>query len=118
MKSLHRTTLFKTLAVGLALGSTLACAQALECPKLPPLGGTAGATASLERQLASKDVMAQIPGILGGLHQQFPKADKQQLTDYLISAYCPVINGATNLNEQEKQARVREFANSVIAVEY
>jgi hypothetical protein len=118
MKSLYHNTLFKTLAVGLALGSPLAGARALECPKPQPLGGAAGAAASLEQQLASKDVLAQIPGILGSLHQQFPKADKQQLTDYLISAYCPVINGAANLNEQEKQAHVREFANSVIAAEY
>ena len=118
MTSLHHNTLYKMLAVALALGATHAGAWALECPRLQPLGGAAGAPAGLEQQLASKDVLVQIPGILGSLHQQFPKADKQQLTDYLISAYCPVINGAANLNEQEKQAHVREFANSVIAAEY
>ena len=117
MKSLHRN-LFKILSVGLALGSTLTVARALECPVLKPFGGAAGVPASLEQQLASKDVLAQIPGILGSMHQQYPQAEKQLLTDYLIAAYCPIVKGATNLSEQEKQAHIIEFANSVIAVQY
>jgi hypothetical protein len=117
MKSLHRN-LLKILSVGWVLGSALTVAQALECPVLKPFGGAAGVPASLEQQLASKDVLAQIPGILASLHQQYPQAEKSLLTDYLIAAYCPIVKGAANLSEQEKQARVIEFANSVIAVQY
>jgi hypothetical protein len=117
MKSPHRN-LFKILSVGLVLGSTLTAARALECPVLKPFGAAAGVPASLEQQLASKDVLAQIPGILGSMHQQYPQAEKQLLTDYLIAAYCPIVKDATNLSEQEKQAQVIEFANSVIAAQY
>jgi hypothetical protein len=72
----------------------------------------------LAKQLAANDVLTQVPGILGHLNQQFPDAGKQALADYLIAAYCPVIGGRADLNEQEKLAKVKEFADRVIATEY
>jgi hypothetical protein len=118
MKSLRDKLLATWLFVSLGLGSTMTSVWAIECPTLQPLGGEAGAPADLTRQLAANDVLTQIPGILGHLRQQFPDAGKRAFVDYLVAAYCPVIAGRADLNEQEKVAKLREFANAVIATEY
>jgi hypothetical protein len=118
MKSLRDNLLITWLFVSIGLGSTITGVRAIECPTLQALGGEAGAPADLTRQLAANDVLTQIPGILGHLRQQFPDAGKPAFINYLIAAYCPVIAGRADLNEQEKAAKVREFANAVIATEY
>jgi hypothetical protein len=119
MKSLRVNLLITSLFVGMGLVSTMTGVWAIECPTLQPLGGEeAGAPADMTRQLAANDVLTQIPGIMGHLRQKFPDAGKPALVNYLIAAYCPVVAGQADLNEQEKVAKVREFANAVIANEY
>lgn len=103
------------LAASLAFG--LCAAQALECPALQSLDGS-GATPDLKEQLASKDVLNQIPGIIGALHDQFPKASKAQLVNYLIAAYCPVAKADASLSNEEKMAKVKEFADKAISYAY
>ena len=117
MNLLRNTLLIASLFVSTGFGS-MPNAWAMECPKPEPLGGKAGPPAELVKQLASNDVLTEVPGILGHLNQQFPGAGRQALADYLIAAYCPVIGGRTDLNEQEKLVKVKEFGDKVIATEY
>ncbi len=105
--------LFALLVAGLAFGAVAPAAHALECPTLQSLDGS-GKTPDLTAQL-SKDPLRQVPGVLGALREQFPNASKPQLVNYLIAAYCPVVKADTALSEEEKQARVREFADKVVS---
>jgi hypothetical protein len=111
-----KSILGAALAAGLALGAGGA-AQALECPALQSLDGS-GATPDLKEQLASKDVLKQLPGVIGALHDQFPKASKAQLVNYVIAAYCPVVKADAALSGEEQMAKVKEFADKAIAYAY
>jgi hypothetical protein len=106
------------MVVGALICVSLSGASALECPTLEPYGGAAGIPATLTQQLASANVLAQIPGILGQLHQRTPRAPRAELVNYLISAYCPVVTADSSLSEQEKQAKLKGFADAVVAAEY
>jgi hypothetical protein len=101
------------LVAGLALGALAPAALALECPALQAPDGS-GRTPDLAAPLA-QDPLRQVPGVLGFLKEQFPSASKAQLANYLIAAYCPVVKADAALNEEEKQARVREFADKVVS---
>jgi hypothetical protein len=108
----------QAMLVGGMICVSLSSASALECPTLEPYGGAAGVPATLMQQLASANVLAQIPGILGQLHQQTPRAPKPEIVNYLISAYCPVVNADSSLSEPEKEAKLKGFADAVVTTEY
>ena len=40
------------------------------------------------------------------------------LVNYLIAAYCPVVKAEAGLSDEEKMARVREFADKAISSAY
>lgn len=108
----------RAFLAGAAICVALSGARALECPTPQPLGGTAGVPDSLKKQLASNHLLAQIPGMLGHLHQVAPAASKQELVDYLVAAYCPIIKSQPNMSDDLKKAKLKEFANAAIAAEY
>lgn len=116
MKRVFEKGHFRLLAVGLTLGLGLSAARALECPAPPKLADAA--QPDLTGQLSSKDVLAQVPGIIGSLHQQFPRVGAPQLVNFLIATYCPIVKDDASLSEDEKQARIREFADRVVANAY
>jgi len=118
MKRGVEKSLFVVLVAGLALGSGLTGASALECPKLQALSGSDATLPDLTQQLSSKDVLSQVPGILGSLKEKYPGVSKPMLVNYLIAAYCPVVNAETGLSDEEKMARVREFADKAISLAY
>lgn len=115
MKRSVEKSLFVILVAGLALGAGLTGASALECPKLQSPGGAGAASPDLTAQLSAKDPLAQIPGILGSLKEQFPGVSKPILVDFLIASYCPVVKANTSLSDEEKMARVKEFADRVVS---
>ncbi|WP_296708024.1 hypothetical protein [Rhodoblastus sp.] len=115
MKRSVEKSLFVILVAGFALGAGLTGASALECPKLQSPGGAGAASPDLTAQLSSKDALAQIPGIFASLQQQFPGVSKPILVDYLIASYCPVVKANTSLSDEEKMARVKEFADRVVS---
>ncbi|MCI4679322.1 hypothetical protein K9U39_10545 [Rhodoblastus acidophilus] len=102
------------LVAGLALGAGVPAASALECPRLQSLDGST-TLPDLTAQLKTKDVLSQIPGILGYLHEQFPHAGKLPLDNYLIASYCAVVKADATLSEVERQAKIRDFADKVVS---
>ena len=106
--------LTKIFIAGLVTGLSCGAALALECPKLQPLDAK-GTTPDLTKQLATKDVLSQVPGVLGALKEQFPAVGKPMLVNYVIAAYCPVVKADAGLSEQEKDAKLREFADKVVS---
>ena len=118
MKNAFRSYQIRAVLAGAAICVALSGARALECPAPQPLGATVGVPDSLKKQLASSHVLAQIPGILGYLHQTAPAAPKQELVDYLVSAYCPIIKSQPDMDEVLKKGKLKDFANAAIAAEY
>ena len=115
MKRLLQKNLFFAAVAVLA---PAASAFALECPSMKAITGESAAQPDLTAQLSAPDVLAQVPGIYGSLKTQFAGVSNAQLADYLIAAYCPIVKGDASLSEQEKKARVDEFADKVVSTAY
>jgi hypothetical protein len=77
---------------------------ALEC-RVPQ---TAGVPNTIEETPAQR-----IPGIVHGARGRRPTVPGGKLVNYLITAYCPVLNGLTGLSDGEKQVRMDIFASRV-----
>jgi hypothetical protein len=118
MKSSAQRGIALLLTAVIAVMASETGAAALECPALQSLGGETAGTPDLSQQLASKDVLAQVPGLLGTLHAKFPSASNAQLVNYLIAAYCPVVKADAALSDQEKMGKVKEFADKVVSSAY
>jgi hypothetical protein len=97
---------------------------ALECPAPQP-PGTPGAVqetpaqiSELSQLLASGDLGNRIPVFVHGLHSRHPNVPTGELVNYLVTAYCPVVNSLTGLGDAEKRARLSAFASQVAQAAY
>ena len=61
---------------------------------------------------------AQIPAIVDGLRKRYPAAGSAELSNYLITAYCPGVDKAAGLSDAQKTARVKAFSKAVLSVLY
>ncbi|NVP58105.1 hypothetical protein [Mycoplana rhizolycopersici] len=94
----------------LAAGGGPARAAGLECPRLADLD-TPAAPVEVER-LRAKGILLEQPAELqaaaGFLREQGLSADDS--INHLIAFYCPAVAAEASLSDEEKAARVREFA--------
>ena len=47
-----------------------------------------------------------------------PNVPTGELVNYLVTAYCPVVNSLTGLSNNEKQARLSAFVSQVVQAAY
>ena len=93
--------------------------MALECPTSQPAGApgtiqeTPAQISELSQVLASGDLGNRIPVFVHSLRSRHPDAPTGELVNYLVTAYCPVVNNLTGLSDGEKQARMDAFASQV-----
>jgi hypothetical protein len=125
----NRAAAPRTLAVvqGVAAAALLLLAvpcKALECP-VPQPAGAAGAIqetpaqiSELSQVLASGDLSNRIPVFVHSLRSRHPNAPSGDLVNYLVTAYCPIVNSLTGLSDGEKQAKLSAFASQVVQVAY
>ena len=98
--------------------------MALECPAPQPAGAsgviqeTPAQIAQLSQVLASGDLGNRIPVFVHGLRSRHPDAPTGDLVNYLVTAYCPVVNSLSGLSDDEKQARMDAFASRVAQAAY
>ena len=52
------------------------------------------------------------------LRKRHPDAQSGALVNYLITAYCPSVHDNANLNEAEKTAKLKAFADQVLGYLY
>jgi len=97
---------------------------ALECPTAQP-AGTAGAIQEspaqineLSQVLASGDLDNRVPVFIHSLRSRHPDAPASEFVNYLVTAYCPVVNGLTGLSDGEKQARMDAFTTQATIAAY
>jgi hypothetical protein len=94
--------------------------MALECPAPEPAGTpdaiqeTPAQISELSQVLASGDLGNRIPVLVHSLRSRHPNAATGDLVNYLVTAYCPIVNGLTGLSEGEKQARLSAFVSQVV----
>jgi hypothetical protein len=98
--------------------------MALQCPAPQP-AGTPGAIqespaqiSELSQVLASRDLGNRIPVLVNGLRSRHPDVPSGDLVNYLVTAYCPVVNSLTGLNNGERHARLSAFVSQVVQAAY
>ena len=97
---------------------------ALECRVPQPAGapGTIEMTPAeindMAKIFASGDPVARISDILHALRSRHPNMSSGELVNYLVAAYCPVLNALTGLSEGEKQVRMDIFASQAAWAAY
>jgi hypothetical protein len=114
--------------MGLALGLFVASvsfvdAHALECPVAHPQGGKgvlresrqtiAEASAKLTEQGSTA-----APDLVACLRARHPKATNGEIVNYLVTAYCPVVNRDNAKSEVEKRAQLMQFNKAVVSIVY
>ena len=110
-----------TIAASLLLAAPCV---ALECPTAQPAGApgalqeTPAQISELSQVLASGDLGNRIPLLVHALHSRHPDVATGELVNYLVTAYCPVVNGLTGLSDGEKQARMDAFITQVTVAAY
>lgn len=94
-----------------------ASAQAFKCPEpqdqhgpgtLKETSAQIRRTASL---LGSGDAGNRVPEIVAGLRQRHPGVQNAELVNYLVTAYCPVVDRMSGLGDAEKKSRLDRFAS-------
>jgi hypothetical protein len=108
------------LIVCLAFGFGLASAHAIECASPQPIEGSkpTPVSAELERQLSAPDVYSNIPELFAAVRALYPKASSPAIVNYLIASFCPIVNATPGIGEDLKTARLKSFANGVVAAAY
>jgi hypothetical protein len=105
------------LAAALAL-SAAGAASAMECPvahshaERGVLKETAPIIASDSETLTNQGAKGA-PYIIAGLRTRHPKASNDEILNYLVTAYCPVVNDTNGLTPSQKRARLRHFTQEV-----
>jgi hypothetical protein len=111
------------VATAALLLSTTPC-MALECPSPHPAGAagaiqeTPAQISELSQVLASGDLGNRIPVFVHSLRNRHPNAATGDLVNYLVTAYCPIVNSLKGLSEGEKQARLSAFVSQVVQAAY
>jgi hypothetical protein len=113
----------RSVAIAASLLLAAPCV-ALECPTAQPAGApgaireTPAQISELSQVLASGDLGNRIPVFVHALRSRHPDAPTGELVNYLVTAYCPVVNSLTGLSDGEKQARMDAFTTQVTVAAY
>ena len=108
---------------GIALAASWALigsAFALDCPDPQSIASrgvlqeTPADIAATGKILSSGDPEKKTVGVIADLRARYPKADGAEIVNYVITAYCPVINALTTLSEAEKKARMDAFSTQLL----
>lgn len=94
-------------------------AHALECP-VPHPTTTATAIKETEQQireyatlLAAQGGVA-VPKLVGSVKRKYPNASNAEVTNYLVTLYCPALEQNAALSEGEKRARLEAFSSRIM----
>jgi hypothetical protein len=110
------------LALALCLGS--APASAVECPTPQKLARpgvlkeTPTQTAVVGAFLASGESSKTIPLVEADLRARYPGVETGEIINYIVTAYCPVVNGTPGLSDADKQARLSRFVTDLDLMTY
>lgn len=94
-------------------------AQALDCPVPQPTTTASALQESPQTirelsELMAAQGMGAAPEIIFRLRRRYPAAQDAEITNYLVAAYCPVVNRDAALDEAGKAARLGAFSSEVM----
>jgi hypothetical protein len=105
-----------------AIGAQIGLAQpglAFECPQ-PQAQGVRGVIpespqeiTEFSDQLRAGDLEDRLQVIARDLKRKYPKADRTELTNFMVTAYCPVIAADQGLSDSEKRERLDSFSEQL-----
>jgi len=91
-------------------------AQALECPDAHSVRLKQPANViRAETRLLRERGAGAVPDIAHALRKKYPESGHGEITNYLISIYCPIVNTNLALSDDEKRQKVLRFAAQVRA---
>jgi hypothetical protein len=99
-------------------------ARPLECPvpqKLSRPGvlkETPTQIAVVGAFLASGESDKTVPLVEADLRARYPGVEDAELVNYLVTAFCPVVNKMTGMSDAEKQARMNRFGQDLMRMTY
>lgn len=108
--------------IAVVVGAQVGLAQpgsAIECPEPQARGfprvipEPAQEIAELSALLASGDIENRVEVIAQDLRQKYPNVDATELTNFMITAYCPVVAADQGLSESERRERLDGFSHQV-----
>ena len=104
------------------IGAQVALAQpgsAFECPE-PQAQSVRGvipespqAIAELGDLLRSGDLENRLEVIARDLEQRYPNADKTELTNYMVTAYCQIVAADQDISDANRRERLDRFSEQV-----
>jgi hypothetical protein len=106
------------LLVVVGLGGTGRPADAFECPAPHPTA-TISAIKQTEPKIAEySNLLARqgtgvVPEIIAQLKKTHPGASDAEITNFLVTVYCPVINRDADLGDDQKRTKIMAFSSEV-----
>jgi hypothetical protein len=106
------------LLVVIGLGGTGRLAGAFECPAPHPTA-TQSAIKQTEPEileysnLLAKQGTGVVPEIIAQLKKRHPRFSDAEITNFLVTIYCPVVNQNGDLGDDQKRARIMAFSLDV-----
>ena len=104
------------LLVVVGLGGTPA--DAFECPAPHPTA-TTGAIEQTEPKIAeysnllAKQGARVVPEIIAQLKKKHPGASDAEITNFLVTTYCPVVRRDADLGDAQKRTKIMAFSSEV-----
>jgi hypothetical protein len=110
------------IALAACIAST-AQASAFECPAPQKLARpgvlkeTSTQVAVVGQFLASGESSKTVPLVEADLRARYPNVENAEMINYIITAYCPVVNDM-KIGDAEKQARMSRFVRDLMQMTY
>ena len=111
----YMATVYMTLTACIAL---ITPAKALECPE-PQMQASHGALQETPKTISTRTAAlkargsAAVPSLIYQLRKSHPNSSNADITNYLITAYCPVVNQKAELTEEQKKRALGRFTDQV-----
>ena len=92
------------------------------CPEIQPrttriaLEETAADIARASAALSGPETENTIRVLAAELKRRHPEAGSAEIVDYLMTAYCPVVQGENGLSDREKRERMDRFSSQVYSI--
>jgi hypothetical protein len=110
------------LALAACLGSSPS--WALDCPapqalsRIGVLKETPTQMAVVGAFLASGESSKTVPLVEADLRARYPGVENAELVNYIITAYCPVVDQAKDTSDADKKARLERFVHDLLQMTY
>lgn len=114
------SAVIKVLVFKLFLVLSLGSAFALDCP-MPQSGSPSGTIKessedikNLAKRLAENNQENVIKEVALELKKKYPASTSEDIVNYLVTAYCPVVKQKSGLSEPEMAQEIEAFSSRVL----